>query len=45
MDPIDMLRALVGVDNLGTALTGRKAPGGWWIFSSLVRDQSNQFQI
>jgi len=34
LDPIDLLRALIGVANVATALTGSKAPGDWWISSS-----------
>lgn len=39
LDPIDLLRALIGVSNVASSLTGSKARGDWLTFSSPVRGQ------
>ena len=45
LDPLDLLRSLVGVSNVASILTGSRAPGDWWTSSSAGRDQSNSHEM
>ena len=41
LDPIDLLRALIGVANVATSPDWQQSARRWWIFSSVVRGRSD----